>query len=173
MRRVRSRALDALAVALRLGLAAVWLVSGFRKLVDPGQTYVAVQAYDLLPGAAVGPVATALPLVELALGLLLLIGWRVRAAAALSAVLLAAFVVGIAQAWARGLAIDCGCFGSGGPVAEGETDYPRQIALDVALLAAAIWLAVRPATRLSVDRWLGGGGASPPGEADNAGMARV
>ncbi|MEO7194613.1 MAG: MauE/DoxX family redox-associated membrane protein, partial [Pseudonocardiaceae bacterium] len=52
----------------RLGLAAVFLVSGALKAVDPGQTRVAVSAYQLLPPDLVGPVATVLPLVELALG---------------------------------------------------------------------------------------------------------
>ena len=32
-----------------LGLAAVWLVSGALKLADPGQTLIAVKAYQVLP----------------------------------------------------------------------------------------------------------------------------
>lgn len=152
---------DIAGTVARLLLAGVWLVSGGLKLADPGQTFVAVQAYDALPAAAVGPVAAALPLAEIVLGLVLLAGLRTRAAALASAVLLTVFVAGVAQAWARGLSIDCGCFGGGGTVAESGTEYPREIAVDLGLLALAVWLVVRPATRWSLQGWLGGRAAAP------------
>ena len=43
----------------RLGLAAVFLISGVLKAVDPDTTYVAVRAYDVLPKSGVAVVATA------------------------------------------------------------------------------------------------------------------
>ncbi|HVK26659.1 MAG TPA: MauE/DoxX family redox-associated membrane protein [Actinokineospora sp.] len=136
---------------LRLGLAAVWLVSGWIKVSDPNQTYIAVQAYDVLPSSLVGPVAAGLPFLELALGVLLLLGLGTRLVAVLSGLVLLAFIAGVAQSWARGLSIDCGCFGGGGPVAEGQTEYPLELARDIGFLAMAVWLAVRPRTWLSVD----------------------
>ena len=66
--------LDALGTLARLGLAAVWLISGVVKISDTGQTYIAVKAYDALPSSLVGPVATAMPLLELVLGVFLLVG---------------------------------------------------------------------------------------------------
>ncbi len=77
----RDRALDFVGTWARLGLAVVWLVSGGLKAVDPDQTYVAVRAYDVLPPAAVEVVAALLPWVELALGVLLLLGVGTRPAA--------------------------------------------------------------------------------------------
>lgn len=142
---------------MRLGLAAVWLVSGSIKLSDPGQTYLAVKAYDVLPDGLLHPLATALPLLELALGVLLLAGLLTRAAAVVSAVVLVAFIAAVAQSWARGLTIDCGCFGGGGQVAAGQTQYPQEIARDVGFLVLATWLIVRSRTRVSVDGWLRGG----------------
>ena len=41
----------------RLGLAAVWLVSGWLKVIDPAQTRIAVEAYRLLPDGMVDTVA--------------------------------------------------------------------------------------------------------------------
>jgi uncharacterized membrane protein YphA (DoxX/SURF4 family) len=143
-----------LGVVVRLGLAAVFLVSGALKVVDPAQTRVAVLAYDVLPPGLVGPVATVLPLGELVLGTLLVAGAFTRWAALASAVLLVVLMTGVAQAWARGLSIDCGCFGGGGPVAEGDTRYPQELARDLGLLLMALWLVVRPRTALSVDGWL-------------------
>ncbi|MFI5614632.1 MauE/DoxX family redox-associated membrane protein [Amycolatopsis sp. NPDC051903] len=149
--------LDTIGTLARLGLAAVWLVSGAVKLADPGQTFIAVKAYDLLPPDLIRPVATALPLVELVLGLLLLFGLATRWVAAAALVLLAVLVAGIAQSWARGLSIDCGCFGGGGQVAAGQTAYPQEILRDTGFALLAVWLLVRPRTLFSVDGWLGWG----------------
>jgi len=146
---------DVVGTLARLGLAAVWLVSGGLKAVDPEQAYLAVAAFDVLPSGAVSPVASALPFVELALGLLLVVGFGTRPVAVVSAVLLVAFVAGVAQAWARGLSIDCGCFGGGGAVAPSETRYPQEIARDTAFLALAAWLMVRPRTLLAADGLVG------------------
>ncbi|MGH3979997.1 MAG: MauE/DoxX family redox-associated membrane protein [Pseudonocardiaceae bacterium] len=154
MSRPPSRALDVLGTLVRLGIAAVWLVSGGLKVTDPGQTRVAVDAYRVLPDGLVGPVATVLPLVELALGTVLLVGAFTRWAAVVSLVLLAALTAGVIQAWARGLTIDCGCFGGGGAVDAGATRYPQELARDTGFLALAVWLLVRPATALGVDGWL-------------------
>lgn len=143
--------LDLIGLLARLGLAAVWLVSGAVKVSDLNQTYLAVQAYDLLPAGMVSLVSGALPFLELALGLLLLVGLGTRLVAVVSVVVLVAFVGAVAQSWARGLTIDCGCFGGGGQVAPGETRYPQEIARDIGFLALAVWLVVRPRGFASLD----------------------
>jgi uncharacterized membrane protein YphA (DoxX/SURF4 family) len=151
----RARLLDVVGVLARFGLAAVFLVSGLLKAVDPDQTYIAVRAYDVLPDAGVAVVAALLPWIELALGVLLLAGVGVRLVAALSAGLLLVFVVGVVQAWARGLSIDCGCFGGGGAVEPGGTTYVQELLRDAGFLLMAGWLMVRPRTVLALDDRLG------------------
>ena len=146
-----SRALDLVGTLARLGLAAVWLVSGTLKAIDPDQTYVAVRAYDVLPPAGVEVVAALLPWFELALGVLLLLGVGIRLVAVLSAALLFVFVAGVTQAWVRGLSIDCGCFGGGGAVAPGETAYLQELLRDAGFLLMAGWLIVRPRTLAALD----------------------
>ncbi len=164
--------LNTIGTLARLGLAAVWLVSGALKLVDPGQTYIAVQAYDVLPHGLVGVVATALPLVELLLGLGLLAGFATRYVAGAALVLLLILIAGIAQSWARGLSIDCGCFGGGGQVSQGQTEYPQEILRDSGFALLAVWLLARPRTWFSVDGWLsrGRGNSTEPGH-DYSGIA--
>lgn len=128
----------------RAGLAAVWLVSGWLKAADPLQTVLAVRAYRLLPEAAVIPFASALPFVEIGLGLLLLAGVGVRATALVSAALLVVFMAGVPSAWARGLSIDCGCFGGGGAAQVGAADYLTELTRDLGFRALAGWLVMRP-----------------------------
>jgi uncharacterized membrane protein YphA (DoxX/SURF4 family) len=159
----RDRALDWVGTWARLGLAVVWLVSGGLKAIDPDQTYVAVRAYDVLPAGGVELVAALLPWVELALGVLLLLGVGTRLAAGAAVALLLVFVAGVTQAWARGLSIDCGCFGGGGAVPPGETAYVEELLRDAAFIALAAWLIVRPATLFALDSRLEGAQATGTG----------
>jgi uncharacterized membrane protein YphA (DoxX/SURF4 family) len=138
-------------LAARLVLGGVFVVAGLLKIPDPAESARAVQAYDLLPPDVGEAVGYGLPFLEVALGALLLLGYATRLAAAVTGVLLVVFVAGVASAWARGLSIDCGCFGSGGDVAPGATQYLQEILRDAGLLLAAAWLVVRPDSRLSLD----------------------
>jgi uncharacterized membrane protein YphA (DoxX/SURF4 family) len=146
-----SRILDIVGTVARLGLAAVWLTSGTLKAIDPDQTYVAVKAYDVLPKSSLEVVAALLPWVEIAFGVLLLVGAGVRIVAVLSLVLLAVFMAGVAQSWARGLSIDCGCFGGGGAVAPGDTAYLQELLRDTGFAVLAVWLVVRPRSYVALD----------------------
>jgi uncharacterized membrane protein YphA (DoxX/SURF4 family) len=146
------------ATLARLLLGAVWLVAGLAKVGDLDASVRAVRAYRLLPDVGAQVVGAALPLAEVLLGLLLVAGLFVRASAVLSALLMAAFVVGIASAWARGLRIDCGCFGSGGDLTAGEEPaYGWELARDGALLLLALLLTRWPAGHYALDGLLARG----------------
>jgi uncharacterized membrane protein YphA (DoxX/SURF4 family) len=110
-----------------------------------------VRAYQLLPESVVPTVGHGLPLLELAIAALLLVGFATRFAAAVGALLMAAFVIGISAAAARGLTIDCGCFGGGGQVDAGATRYTAELVRDGLLLMVAVFLVTRPSSRLSLD----------------------
>jgi uncharacterized membrane protein YphA (DoxX/SURF4 family) len=144
--------------AARVGLALVWLYAGASKVGDLAAAGRAVHAYQVMPYELSQVVGAALPFVEITLGLLLLVGVATRLAAGVSAALLVIFIAGIASAWIRGLAIDCGCFGSGGELAAGETpSYAVDIARDVGFLLLAGFLLLWPRTRWSVDSVVNGG----------------
>lgn len=137
-------AIRIVSLVARLGLAAIWLISGGLKFFDPVQTKIAVRAYQLLPEALVGPVAMMLPLIEIILGLLLLVGLAVRASAMVSVLVLATLIGVIISVWARGLSIDCGCFGGGGAADVDAWDYLNEILRDLGFTALALWLCVFP-----------------------------
>ncbi|MET8909070.1 MauE/DoxX family redox-associated membrane protein [Micromonospora sp. NPDC004551] len=146
-----------LGIAARLGLAAVWLVAGASKVDDLAASGRAVNAYQVMPYELATVIGAALPFVELALGVLLLVGLATRVVAGVSAALLVVFIVGIASAWSRGLAIDCGCFGSGGQLAAGQApSYLPEILRDLGFLVLAGFLLSWPRTPFSVDGWLAG-----------------
>ncbi len=142
---------DWFGLVARLLTGGVWIVAGALKLPHPAESVRAVRAYDLLPEAVVPAVGHLLPVLEVVIGLCLVLGVLVRGTSVVSALLFVAFIVGISSAWARGLSIDCGCFGGGGEIPDAAAKYPGEIARDVGLLALSVWLVVRPRSRLALD----------------------
>ena len=152
----RERVLDVVGLLVRLFLGVVLVYAGVAKLGRPLTAERAVQAYDLFPLEVAKWIGLGLPFVEIALGLLLLLGLFTRVAAIAATLLMVVFILGISQAWARGLTIDCGCFGGGGQIGATETKYPQEIARDAVFALAGAWLWWRPRTLASLDRYLFG-----------------
>ena len=99
----------------RLALATVFIYAAAAKLRQPWQLFtMTIDSYQMhLPVAIVNLLAQTLPWMELAIGLALIIGWKLRWFAAIAALLLAGFFSVMLRAYLRGLVIDCGCFGPG------------------------------------------------------------
>ncbi|HET6210894.1 MAG TPA: MauE/DoxX family redox-associated membrane protein [Jatrophihabitans sp.] len=140
-------------LVVRLGLAAVWAWASLAKISDPRTFLRAVRAYDATPEWLSKAIAFGLPMLELTLAVLLLIGLIVRYAAAASAVLFVIFLIAVAQASARGIKIQCGCFGGGGAT-NSSTSYTLDILRDLGLLVLAAFLILYPLTKLSADGWI-------------------
>ena len=138
-------------LAARLVVGGVWIWAGLLKLPDPEASVTAVRAYQLLPVSAVDAVGRALPMVEVVVGVCLVLGLLTRISAAVSALLLLAFIIGIASVWSRGILIDCGCFGDGGHDPHAASKYPWEIARDVGLLAASLLVVWLRRTPLALD----------------------
>jgi len=145
----------ALSTVLRLVLGAVWLAAGLLKVNDAEGMVRSVRAFRILPEALVHPVAYSVPFLEIALGVLLIVGLAVRVTAAVSTLMFAVYIAANISAAARGLRIDCGCFSSGGDVSAGaSTHYTSELIRDSLLLAVAAVLAWRPGGYLAVDSLL-------------------
>ena len=138
----------------RVVVGAVWLYAGALKLPHPEASVTAVRAYQILPADTAETVAHVLPMLEVVVGGCLVLGLLVRVAGGLSALMQAAFIAGIVSVWARGIAIDCGCFGGGGADPDAFGKYPWEIARDTGLLALSLLLAWRPRTPAAVDNLL-------------------
>lgn len=138
----------------RLVLAGVLLYAGWSKATDLTGSVQTVVAYEVFSYEVARAVAVLLPVVEIALGLLLLVGLLTRATAAVTCTVLLAFIAGIISAWARGLSIDCGCFGNGGQVDPGQTRYLSVLLRDAGFVVLAGWLVARPESTFSLDRLL-------------------
>ena len=136
----------------RLVLGGTLIVAGYLKFDELDKSQMAVRAYELLPIPLANFLGVFLPFFEMAVGILLVLGAATRLSALASGLLMFAFMIGISQAWARGLSIDCGCFGGGGQVAPGEADYLTPLLRDTGLTLLAVYLTLIPHTKFSLDK---------------------
>jgi uncharacterized membrane protein YphA (DoxX/SURF4 family) len=141
-----------LGLIARLILGGVLFLAGYLKVDEPDKSQMAVRAYEMLPISIANLLGLVLPFVEVAIGALLILGSLTRFMAALGGFTMVIFIIAIAQAWARGLNIDCGCFGGGGTVAPGETKYLQEILRDLGLVFLALYLIRYPSTKFSLDK---------------------
>ena len=141
-----------LGTVIRLVLGGIWIWAALSKLSDPRTFAQAVRAYQATPEWLSKGIGYGLPVLELIVGALLVVGLVVRLAAAVSGVLFVVFLVGLIQAAVRGIQLECGCFGGGG--ASTTTHYTLDILRDIVLLALAAYLVIWWWTRISVDEYL-------------------
>jgi uncharacterized membrane protein YphA (DoxX/SURF4 family) len=138
----------------RLVVGGVWIWAGVLKLPHPESSVTAVRAYQLLSPSVGDAVGRTLPMLEVVVGACLVLGLLTRFAGALSALMLVAFIVGIASVWSRGIAINCGCFGDGGVDPDAFSKYPWEIARDVGLVLLSLLVVWVRRTPLAVDNVL-------------------
>lgn len=138
-----SDVLDALSqhhvqLLLRLTLGGFLSLAAFTKLTDREGFRAAVAEYRLLPSALERPFASALPLVELTLGVLLVAGLGTVIAASLAVPVFLSFSIAIGVNMLRGRELDCHCFGSVQSEPIGWPAIIRSSALLVVALIVAI-----------------------------------
>jgi uncharacterized membrane protein YphA (DoxX/SURF4 family) len=141
----------------RLILGGVLLVAGGLKAFVPAEAASAVAAYKILPTQIAHIVGYALPWLEIAIGLLLIVGISIRMASIVAAGIMVLFIGAIISVWARGMLIDCGCFGGGGAIdpskaAQVHRTYALEIARDTGLALVALYLYFFPYGLLSVEK---------------------
>jgi uncharacterized membrane protein YphA (DoxX/SURF4 family) len=141
-----------LGLAARLYLGGVFLLACVHKILHPEAFAVDVATYRFLPLWAINFFALTLPWVELAAGLLLVLGVRARAASLLVALMMLAFLVALGSALSRGLELSCGCFASQG--AEADPISWRTLVRDLAWLALSLYVLVLDRAPLGLERWL-------------------
>ena len=123
----------------RLTLAGVFLAAALPKIADPLAFAAAIANYRVFPDGLLHVIATVVPALELVGALAVLTGWRLRGGASLLGGLLLAFTVLLAASLARGLDLDCGCFGRSDQV---DPVGPLHLVRNVVLLALCAVLLV-------------------------------
>ena len=141
-----------LALPARLYLSAIFLMACYHKLLDPDSFALDIATYQIMPLSLVNLMAIVLPWIELLTAIMLLTGFRARAAALLISGMMLVFTVAISMALARGQDMSCGCFAS-----QGAVDDPiswRTIVRDLGWLLLSVYVFVFDAVPMGLDSWL-------------------
>jgi hypothetical protein len=120
----------------RIAVGAALVLSAVPKVVQPEEFFQRIMAYRLVGAGVAKAVAMYLPYLEGVLGVLLVGGVGVAAAASASALLLAFFVGVQAVTLWRGLHVECGCFSVSGGGDLGWTTVVRTGVLLVLAIGA-------------------------------------
>lgn len=126
-----------LELVLRFGLGGLFIYAGGAKLLDLEQFFLDVHHFELTPWDVSMAIAMFLPWLEIVAGVALIVRRLYSGAIGLCALMAIIFIIAISSAWTRGLDLTCGCFGR----ENNQTNYPQHLALNGALLAAAVGLA--------------------------------
>jgi uncharacterized membrane protein YphA (DoxX/SURF4 family) len=138
----------------RLLLGGIFIYAGYAKLTYPNHNLwpyfmlkfslaanlstfaFQVESYKVLGAAGSAVVARTLPFVEIALGVLLLVGWQLRIWASVATAILLGFLVLVTRAYLLHMEINCGCFATPEPISL------KKIFQDGALLLLALLMTV-------------------------------
>jgi uncharacterized membrane protein YphA (DoxX/SURF4 family) len=135
----RSKAAVIFMIASRLVLGAIFVYAAYVKLKAPWQLFaMSIDSYQVLPLGMAEMAAHVIPWLELALGLLLIVGIGLRISGTITALILGTFFALMLRAYFKGMQIDCGCFGPG------ETISWKTLLRDGSMVADAVamtWLA--------------------------------
>src|SRR5437764_11221606 len=138
----------------RLLLAGIFIYAGYAKLTYPNHNLwpwfmlkfsvsanfstfaFQVESYKVLGAAGSAFVAHTLPFVEIALGLLLLAGWKFRIWASAVTAIFIGFLMLVTRAYLLHMEINCGCFGTPEPLTL------TTVLRDSALVALAVLMTI-------------------------------
>ena len=119
------------------GVVFAW--AGLAKVGDPAAFAEQIHNFRMVPVFAENLVAMTLPWIEVVAALALLVGVRARDGAILAGGSLVVFTVAVIAAFARGLDIECGCFGT----ADAQAVGIKKLLQNSGMLAVAVIASLR------------------------------
>ena len=124
----------------RIGIGLVMLAAALGKIGDPAAFATQIHHFRLIPIGAENLLAIVLPWVELIAGLTLVLGVHARSGAWLSSAMMVVFTLAVGAAVARGLDIECGCFGTADATHVGGMKLAENLLFTGAALVASLRL---------------------------------
>ncbi len=101
--------------ALRWLLGGMFIYAGVVKFISPQSFADSIATFRLLPPQGINLLALWLPVFEMTLAVSLVVNLAKKSALLGILLMTAVFAFALASAVARGLPVDCGCFGGHGP----------------------------------------------------------
>lgn len=123
--------------AIRIIVGIVFIYASFYKIISPFDFAKSIKNYDMMPIELVNLPAIILPYLEFICGVLLITGKMRKGTGFWMIVMLVGFIIGLTQAYMRGLDINCGCFN---PLenASSKSEILVRIVEDILMLAGVL-----------------------------------
>lgn len=131
-------------IALAVIIGAVFIYAGALKVWDPIKFATDISNFKILSWPLGMRLAFYLPWLEILCGLALVTGWMRRGGVGILTGLTMIFIVATIAAKARGIDLECGCFGS----ATKGLSFTWHLVIDLAILAGLVALWFLPQGRL-------------------------
>lgn len=103
---------NALLMTARLIAGGALILAAIGKLKNPEALMLSMKSFELVPVMIIPLSAYILPWLELVVGVCLVYGLATRASAVWASILYIIFTVALLSVLARGMSVDCGCFGA-------------------------------------------------------------
>ena len=129
-------------ISSRWIIAAIFSVSAVMKMISFKDTTVAVLGYEIVGISLASYVAIGLIAMEIVMALWGISGWRKQLFHQITITIFVVFIMLIISAWARGLEINCGCFGSSEVPENPVLGYIKDIIRDcifIAISSLGLW----------------------------------
>jgi putative oxidoreductase len=91
-------------------LGVLFVISSISKIQNPAKFMDAIDAYKIVPAIFVRPFALFIPWLQIICGLFFIFDIYAQSTALIISGLLFVYTIAIAQAFARGMSMECGCF---------------------------------------------------------------
>jgi len=135
---------------IRIIVGSIFIITGISKIIDPVLFAKEITFYRMLPDFSINLIAIILPWIELVVGVLFILGVRVKANILILAGMLLMFNFAVSVAWARGLNINCGCFSN---LAK-ETVGLGKLSENFAMFFALVFMFFFPNNRFSLETFV-------------------
>lgn len=122
-------------LAIRIIVGGIFIYASIDKIIHPDAFARIIHNYRLFAPSLINIFAIIIPWIEFISGVLLIIGWKYKAANLIIGGMLAAFIIALAISYARGININCGCFST---AASTKSDLLARILEDVLMVAGCI-----------------------------------
>jgi putative oxidoreductase len=127
---------------LRLAIGGVFIYAGWAKRNEGIEFADSVASFRILPSVVIVPFMLSIVPFEIGAGAMVLTGWQKRVGALGLLLMASLYSIALALALARGITVNCGCFGTSAVGANPWVDLGRDL-----LLAAGCGVLYRIATR--------------------------
>lgn len=143
-----------LVLLVRVALGGLFIFAGLMKLKDPQSFAEAINGFKVIPYETVHLITVSAfltPWIEIVAGAMLIVGFWARSSALLIGLMLLAFIAAIASVLARGMEINCSCFGKFERPCTGPIG-PCHLIRNGVLLAMALFVVWKGPGALAIDR---------------------